>query len=175
MKNLRLFQMLVVVLFMVSCDTDDNNDNQDSISGDPEVVATINGGTYSNYAFSASVYQITLGANNNTMNIQTADMNGDQITLFLNGTGGFGAGTIKTMGAIDANNFTNFVSIRQLSSTQINYISTSGNVTITANAAHPTESGKRLISGTFNVSAASITDDNTTTMSGTFNALEYVD
>ena len=87
--------------------------------------------------------------------------------------GSFDAGTVKTMGDLDSNNFTTYVNIRQLSSTQTSYFSTSGNVTITGNIAHPTESGIRLISGTVNITAASTTDNNTTTMTGSFTELEY--
>ena len=174
MKNLRLLQIFVLALFMMSCDKDDSNDNNAPISGDPGITATINGGTYSNYAFSDAIYQTTLGSNN-TMDILAGDIDGDQITLFLNSTGGFGAGTIKTMGDMDSNNFTNHVLIRQLSSTQLQYFSTSGNVTITENRAHPTEAGTRLISGTFTVTAATQGAANTTSMTGSFIELEYQD
>ena len=148
--------------------TDTNDGNNVNAIG---IETTINGGTYSNYIFTDAIYQITL--NGNTMSIDAGDLNGDQITLFLNGTGGFDAGTVKTMGDLDSNNFTTYVNIRQLSSTQTSYFSTSGNVTITGNIAHPTESGIRLISGTVNITAASTTDNNTTTMTGSFTELEY--
>ena len=174
MKNLRLLQIFVFAIFMMSCDKDDGNDNNEPLSGDPGITANINGGSYSNYTFTDGIYQITLGTYGTTMSIDTADIIGDQITLFLNGTGGFESGTVKNMGDMDSNNFTTYVNIRQ-SSTQISYFSTSGNVTIIENRAHPTEAGTRLISGTFNVSAASITDDNTTVMTGSFTELEYVD
>ena len=174
MKNLRLLQILIFALLMMSCDKDDGNDNNEQLSGDPGIAASINGGSFSNHTFTDGIYQITLGTYGTTMSIDTADIIGDQITLFLNGTGGFESGTVKNMGDLDSNNFTTYVNIRQ-SSTQISYFSTSGNVTIIENRAHPTEAGTRLISGTFNVSAASITDDNTTVMTGSFTELEYVD
>lgn len=175
MKNLRLLQFFVFAIFMMSCDKDDNNDNIEPLSGDPGIAANINGGSFSNYTFTDAIYQITLGTNGTTMSIDAGDINGDQITLFLNGTGGFEPGTVKNMGDLDSNNFTNFVNIRQLSSTQISYFSTSGNVTIIENRSHPTEAGTRLISGTFNVTADSTTDDHTTVMTGSFTELEYVD
>lgn len=174
MKNLRLLQISVFAIFMMSCNKDDGNDNNETLSGDPGITANINGGSYSNYTFTDGIYQITLGTYGTTMSIDSADIIGDQITLFLNGTGGFESGTVKNMGDMDSNNFTNYVNIRQ-SSTQISYFSTSGDVTIIENRAHPTEAGTRLISGTFNVSAASITDNNTTVMTGSFTELEYVD
>jgi hypothetical protein len=175
MKNLRLLQFFLLAIFIMSCDKDDGNDNNEALSGDPGITANINGGSYSNYTFVDAIYQITLGTNGTTMSIDAGDINGDQITLFLNGTGGFEPGTVKTMGDLDTNNFTNFVNIRQLSSTQISYFSTSGNVTIVENIPHPTEAGTRLISGTFNISADSTTDSYTTVMTGTFIELEYVD
>lgn len=173
MKNLRLLQMFVFVLCIVSCEKDDSNDDQSPLSDNPGMTATINGGTYSNYAFKDGIYQVTTNANGNTMSINAADFNGDQVTLFLNATGGFSAGAVKNMGELDDNNFTNYVTIRQQSSTQISYMSTSGNVKISQNRAHPTEAGTRLISGTFNISAASTTDENATVMTGSFTELEY--
>jgi hypothetical protein len=174
MKNLRLLQIFVLALFMMSCDKDDSNDNNAPLSGNPGITATINGGTFSNYAFSDAINQTTL-ATNNTMTISAGDVDGDQITLFLNSTGGFGTGTVKTMGDTDSNNFTNYVLIRQLSSTQLQYFSTSGNVTITENRAHPTEANTRLISGTFNITATTLDATNTTSMTGSFIELEYQD
>jgi hypothetical protein len=79
------------------------------------------------------------------------------------------------MGDTDSNNFTNYVLIRQLSSTQLQYFSTSGNVTITENRAHPTEANTRLISGTFNITATTLDATNTTSMTGSFIELEYQD
>lgn len=174
MKNLRLLSIFAFALFMLSCDKDEDNNDNAPLSGDPGITATINGGTYSNYAFSDVIYQVSL-ATNNTMTISAGDVDGDQITLFLNSTGGFGAGTVKTMGAMDSNNFINYVLIRQLSSTQLQYFSTSGNVTITENRVHPTEANKRLISGTFSVTAATQDAANTTSMTGSFIELEYQD
>jgi len=159
----------------MSCDKDDDNDNNEPISGDPGITANINGGTYNNYTFTDGIYQVTLGTNSPTMSIDAADIFGDQITIFLNGTGGFESGAVKNMGNIDSNNFTTYVNIRQQSSTQISYFSTSGNVSIVENKAHPTEAGKRLISGSFNVTATSISGDNTTVMTGSFTELEYDD
>jgi hypothetical protein len=175
MKNLRLLSIFVFALFMMSCDTDDDsNDNSGpTLTGDPGITATINGGTYSNFEFDDVLYGITL--NNGTMDISAGDVNGDQITLFLNSTGGFVSGTVKTMGGMDSNNFTNYVLIRQMSSTQLQYTSTSGNITIVENKVHPTEADKRLISGTFNVTAQTIDGANTTNMEGTFIELEYQD
>lgn len=178
MKNLRLLQIFVFAIVMISCNKDDdnaNNNDNEPLSEEPGISANINGGTYSNYTFTDAIYLITLGTNSPTMSIDAADTFGDQMTIFLNGTEGFEAGTVKNMGNIDSNNFTTYVNIRQLSSTQISYFSTSGNVTIIENRSHPTEEGKRLISGTFNVSATSISGDNTTVMTGSFTELEYVD
>ncbi len=82
--------------------------------------------------------------------------------------------TVKTMGNVDANNFVTYGLIRQ-SQPQISYYSSSGNVTITNNREHPTESGHRLISGSFNIMATSLDATNTTSLIGSFSELDYVD
>lgn len=171
MKNLRLLLfMLLSITF--SCNSDDNDDN--SPAGDAKLQATINGGTYSNYAFSRGIHQITKGENGNTLSIDVSDTNGHMITLFLNGTNGFSSGTVKEMGNVDSNNFMNYVLIRQ-PQPQISYYSSSGNVTITSNREHPTDAGKRLISGNFDITASSIDSENTTSMTGSFTELDYED
>lgn len=173
MKNLHLFQILFLSLLIISCDSDDGN-NSRPVS-EQGIVATIDGGTYSNYSFVDGVYNVTKGTNGNTLTIESADINGDIITLFLNGTGGFSQGVIKQMGDDDSNNFKTYVLIRQLD-TELSYFALEeGNVTITENRAHPTEDGRRLISGTFNVTATSTVDNHTTTMNGSFSELDYVD
>jgi hypothetical protein len=117
-------------------------------------------------------YQIT--KNGNTLSIDVVDTNGEIVTLFLNGNGGFGSDTVKAMGNIDSSNFVTYGLIRQ-SDPQISYYSSSGNVTITNNREHPTESGHRLISGTFTITATSLDNSNTTSMTGSFVELDYTD
>jgi hypothetical protein len=170
MKNLHLFQILILTLFIFSCEKDDDQENP--VAENPGINATINGGSYSNYSFVNGIYQVTLGGNGTTLSIDASDTNGDQITLFLNGTGGFNSNTVKVMGDIDSNNFMTYVLIRQ-HETQTHYYSSTGSITITDNRAHPTESGKRLISGNISITANSVSGSNSTTMTGTFLDLEF--
>ncbi|MBU2927854.1 hypothetical protein [Winogradskyella psychrotolerans] len=171
MKHLHLLQIFVLALFMMSC-SDDDNDSTQPLNDNPGMAATINGGTFNDYTFTDGTYNISLGTNGNTMSIDIADLSGNQVTLFLNGTGDFDSGTVKTMGDIDSNNFITYALIRQ-ASPQNSYYSSSGNVTITSNRAHPTETGIRLISGDFDITASTLDDANTTTLIGSFTELEY--
>ena len=171
MKNLHFISILFLSLIVLSCNKDDDNDNPPA--GESGFQATINGGTYSNYNFSLGVYQITKGTNGNTLSIDIGDSSGNMVNLFLNGSGGFGSGVVKQMGNIDSNNFTTNAVIRQQQA--VTYFSSNGNVKITTNIEHPTETGHRLISGTFNITASSIDGTNVTTMTGSFTELDYED
>lgn len=174
MKNLPVFTLLFLSIITLSCNKDDDNSNESTPVGVSEFQATINGGTYSNYSFTVGVYQITKGTFGNTLSIDIADTNGEMITLFLNGTDGFSSGTVKEMGNLDSNNFTNYALIRQ-QQPQISYYSSDGSVTITNNREHPTEPGSRLISGVFSITASSIDGNNTTSMTGSFTELSFDD
>lgn len=170
MKHLHLVKVFVLALFVISCSDDSYSV---SLSDEPGMEATINGGTFNNFIFTDGAYQASLNTNN-TMSIEIADADGNQLSLFLNGTDGFGAGIVKNMGDIDSNNFITYALIRT-SSPQISYYSASGNVTISENRYHPTENGIRLISGTFNITASTLDGTNTTSMVGSFTELEYED
>ena len=170
MKNLQFISVLFLSMIVLSCSKDDSTDNPPT--GETLFQANLDGGTYSNYAFTLGVYEITK-ASNGTMSIDIGDTNGNLVTLFLNGNGGFGDGVIKQIGNIDSNNFTTHAIIRQPQ--QVTYFSTTGNVKITTNREHPTKSGHRLISGTFNVTASTIDGSNVTTLIGSFNELDYTE
>ncbi len=174
MKNVFLFALSFVTLCSISCSSDDDTAETNPPAGVSAFQATIDGGTYSNYTYALGVYEVVKGTNGNTLSINTGDINGDMITLFLNGTGGFDSGTVKEMGNVDSDEFNTFASIRQANS-QITYFSTSGNVTITTNRAHPTETGHRLISGSFSITASSVDGSNSTSMSGSFTELDFVE
>lgn len=174
MKNVCILALSLVTFFTLSCSGDDDSIDNNTPAGESVFQATINGGSYSNYEYSLGVYEVVKGTNGNTLSINTGDRNGDMVNLFLNGTGGFDSGTIKEMGNIDSDNFTTFASIRQADS-QITYFSTSGSVTITTNREHPTETGHRLLSGNFSITASSIDGTNTTSMLGSFTELDFVD
>ncbi|EGV42265.1 hypothetical protein BZARG_543 [Bizionia argentinensis JUB59] len=175
MKKLCVFTFIFFsVNILLSCSSDDDNGNDNSPAQDATFQAVINGGNYSEYSFTLGIYDVSKGTNGNTLNIETVDTQGELITLFLNGTGGFGSGTVKEMGNVDSNKFTNYILIRQ-KQPQISYYSSNGNVTITKNREHPTKPGYRLISGKFNTTATSPDGNHTTTMSGTFKELEYED
>ncbi|MUU78596.1 hypothetical protein [Winogradskyella endarachnes] len=172
MKNLRLTQIFIFSLLMLSCSSDDSGGSNEPLNENPGINATIDGGTYNNYTYTDGIYEITYSETNSTMSINAADTTGDQITLFLNSTGGFSSDTVKIMGDTDSNNYRTYVLIRQ-ASTQKSYYSTSGNVTITENRNHPTESGIRLVSGTFDISASTTDNSDSTTFIGSFTELEY--
>lgn len=172
MKNLRLFPT-VLALFILSCSSDDGNNATMSVSENPGFTATINGDTFSNYNFSDSIYQVIKGTNN-TISIETSDADGNQITLFLNSTGGFDSGTTKNMGDIDTNNFVTYMLLRQ-NDPEVSYFSSNGSFTITENKEHPTDSGKRLLSGNFEITANPINNPTTITLNGTLVELEFED
>ena len=173
MKNLHLF-LTVLALFIFSCSSDNENSSSTlPISESQGINASINGGSFNNYNFSDSIYQVTKGANN-TISIDASDTNGNQITLFLNSTGGFSSGTIKDMGDIDSNNFVTYILLRQ-GNPEVSYFSSTGTVTITKNRAHPTDSGLQLLSGTFEITANPINDPTTITIAGSFVELEFED
>ncbi len=174
MKNFLIFSLTLFAFITVSCSTDDGASTTNSQAQEAEFQATIDGDTYSSYSFEMRVYEAKKGTNGNTLSIDVADINGEMITLFLNGTGGFSNSTVKEMGDIDSENFTNYVLIRQ-SGTQISYFSSTGRVTILKNREHPTEAGHRLISGHFDITASSIDGTNTTSMTGSFTELDYVE
>jgi hypothetical protein len=168
MKNLHLLTILFLSILTISCSKDESN--ADTSAQEEAFQATINGGAYSDYPFIMGAYQVT--KNSNTLSIDVVDTNGEMVTLFLNGNGGFGSDTVKTMGNIDSSNFVTYGLIRQ-SQPQISYYSSSGNVTITNNREHPSVSGHGLISGTFTIVATSLDNSNTTTMTGSFIELDY--
>ena len=171
MKNLHLLTILFLSILTLSCSKDEDNDSRSA--EEQTFSAKINGGTYSDYDFTLGTYQVTK-ASNGTLNIDISDVNGEMITLFLNGNGGFSSDTVKTMGNMDSNNFVNYSLIRQ-AQPQLSYYSSGGNVTISSNREHPTESGHRLISGTFNITATTLDAANTTSLIGSFNELDYVE
>ncbi|MGB3607221.1 MAG: hypothetical protein WA775_06895 [Psychroserpens sp.] len=167
--------MLIMSLLFVSCDKDDDNSNTDDspLTG-TDFQATIDGGNFSNYDFDLGVYIITAGTANNTLSIDIGDSNGEQITLFLNATGGFDSGVVKEMNNVDSNDFITYALFRQQSPMN-SYFSSEGSVTITENRAHPTESGVRLISGNFDITAISPEDSGVVEITGAFSELEYND
>jgi hypothetical protein len=140
---------------------------------DPGINAIIDGSTYDNYTFNDGIYQVSVGADQSTLTINAGDENGDQITIFLNGTNGFTDGVVKDMGNTDENNFTTYVLIRQ-ASTELNYYATtSGQVVINSHRPHPSKDGFRLVSGTISVSASTTDAANAVSMVGNFIDLEY--
>lgn len=172
MKNLRFLQTVFLSFFILACNSDDNQ-NDAPVSNDQGINAIINGGSFNDYNFIDSIYQVTKSSNN-TISINTGDASGNQITLFLNSSNGFGSGTVKPMGDFDENNFVNYILVRQ-NNPELNYFSSSGHLTITANRAHPTENGMRLLSGNFEITANTIDDSHSIEMNGSFMELEFED
>ena len=169
--------ILFLSIIALSCSKDDHIENpetqQNTEAQDPAFQAAINGGTFTDFSFVLSVYNITKGSNG-TISINVADNQGNDVNLFLNNTGGFGNGTVKQIGDMDSNNFVTNAVIRDLQS-PVTYFSSTGNITITNNREHPTETGHRLISGNYNITASSIDGSQITTMTGSFTELDFVD
>jgi hypothetical protein len=169
--------ILFLSVIVLSCSKDDDSENnsetQNTEAQDATFEAAINGGTFTNYSFVLSVYNITKGTNGNTLSITVADSQGNDVNLFLNNTGGFGNGTVKQIGDMDSDNFVTNAVIRDLR-TPISYFSTTGTITITNNREHPTEAGHNLISGNYTITASSIDGSQVTTMTGSFTELDYV-
>ena len=170
MKNLHLL-LTILTVFIFSCSSDDDNNSTTPVAENQGISAIINGSTFNNYNFSDSIYQLTKGTNN-TMTLNAGDTDGNQITLFLNSTGGFNSGTIKNMGDIDSNNFVTYILLRQ-NNPETSYFSSTGNLTITENRAHPTDSGLQLLSGSFEITANPVNDPTTITITGIFLELEF--
>lgn len=172
MKKLHLLSILMLGFIISSCSSsDDNNDNDEGSSGEPGVSVTIDGGTFDDYMFTATVTNITFNDNANTLNIAAGDTNGEQINIFLNSTNGFNANAVKEMGNDDINNFRTNVSV---TSPNIPiYNSTTGNITITRNVVNPGNSNERLISGRFNNVSTSNSNGDNATITGTFTDLAY--
>ena len=170
MKSLRLIYTLFLSMIIMSCSSDDvNNDASEG----PEFQATINGGTFSNYSFKLGVYDVVKGTNGTTLKIIMADKNGKQITLFLNSSGGFKSGAVKQMGDVDSDKFRTYVEIKD-NQPSAQYFSQSGSLKITNNREHPSNSQKSLISAEFNIVASTIDGKTSITMKGSFNDLEFV-
>ncbi|MBA6151608.1 hypothetical protein [Gelidibacter maritimus] len=170
MKNLHLIYMLLFSMALMSCSSDDtNNDSPEN----PAFEATINGGTFSNYGFKLGAYEAVKGPNGTTLRITMADKNGKQMTLFLNSTGGFNKGTVKQMGDVDSDKFRTYVEIKDNQPATL-YFSQSGNLKITNNREHPSKSEKSLISGEFNIEAITVDGTKSVTVKGSFNDLEFV-
>ncbi|MBO3099108.1 hypothetical protein [Gelidibacter pelagius] len=170
MKNLRLIYILFFSLSFMSCSSDDAiNDPSEG----PQFQATINGGTFSNYSFKLGAYEAVKGSNGNTLRITMADKSGKQITLFLNNTGGFNKGTVKQMGDVDSDKFRTYVEIKD-NQPSAQYFSQSGNLKITNNREHTSNSQKSLISGEFDIVASTIDGTISVTMKGSFSDLEFV-
>ncbi len=169
MKNV-FFTCLLVCLIISSCSKDDDN-SEVVAAQDATVSATINGGSFNDYSFDLGVYATARGTAGNTISIDLADPSGTSINLFLNGTDGFDSGTVKTIGNVDSDSFKTNAVIRD--SQSLTYFSSTGTISITGNRAHPTQTNLRLISGTFNINAATIDGASSTALSGTFTELEY--
>ncbi len=176
MRHLFLFTISFLLLFNISCSKDDDNSNstENTPAGEAVFQATIDGDTYSNYDFTLGVYEVVRGNNGNTLSINVGDRNGEMVSLFLNGTNGFSSGTVKEMGDVDTDNFRTFATVRR-SNPLTTFFSTNGNVTITTNREHPSETGHRLLSGTFNITAATSDGSTSLTLAGSFTELDFVE
>lgn len=169
MRNLRLICILFFSMVICSCSTDDTNDDP---AENPTFQARINGGTFSDFTFALGVYKAKKSANGNTLSIDLADVKGNNINLFLNGTDSFDKGTVKQIGNVDTHNFVTHAVIKGVQPT-LSYFSSKGTIKITNNREHPSKPEMGLISGEFDITADALDGNNSTTIKGSFNDLEY--
>jgi len=174
MKNLQLLLCVCLVAFVCSCESESDDVQDFQLSDDPGISVIIDGGTFDNYNFGDGLYE-TSKPNPDVLYIQASDSNNNQIYLNLNSTGGFSSGAVKTIGDTDASNNRTYLSLRQASN-QLTYNAISsgnGEIVIQSNRAHPTEDGKRLISGTISVSASTTDATNAASVVGIFTDIVY--
>jgi hypothetical protein len=165
---------MFMLAFVCSCESESDDDQNFELSDDPGISVIIDGGTFDNYNFGDGLYE-TSKPNPDVIYIQASDINNNQIYLNLNSTGGFSSGAVKEIGNTDTNNNRTYLSLRQASN-QLTYNAISsgnGQIVIQSNRAHPTEAGKRLISGTISVSASTTDASNATTVVGIFTDIVY--
>lgn len=166
MKNLKTLAILFVAFLVFSCSKDDNGSDSNV---EASFTATIDGGTFTNYSAMLGFYD--LQSTDGTLTISVTDSNNNVIRIFMNSTGGLSAGVVKQVGDIDGNGFGTAVAIRDQGA-QITYNSISGSIRITENVAHPDDSGRRLVSGNFNIVANNNTSADVT-MTGSYSNLDF--
>ncbi len=155
---------LLVTLFACSKKDDDGGTSAEEAS----YTATINGGGFTN--FSSTLGSYAPDFNSNGLTLAIVDQNSNTIRIFLNKTGGFTSGVVKTIGNEDADGFITSVIIRNDANQQI-FGSSEGNITITSNI-EDSDNEQNLISGTINVTANNNTGT-VVTISGTFTNFQY--
>lgn len=172
MKNLKIIPLLFLSLIIMSCSSDDVTAANNPTNG-PTIKATINGGPFSNYNFQLGVYQVKKQVSPNKLTIEMADREGKQLTILLNGTGGFDAGVEKVMGDTDDSKFRTYINIRN-NNPAGSFYSNSGSLKITSHRPDPDDNQQMLISGEFSITAA--TQDapkDVITFKGKFTDLAY--
>lgn len=167
MKNLKAICLLFVFLVVLSCSKNDDSDSGEAVT--PTFTATITGGSFGNYSSTLGFH--SSNSSDGTLTIAITDANNHIIRIFLNATGGLSNGVVKQIGDVDSNGFATTVTIRDQDA-QITYNSTSGSISISGNREHPDESGRRLISGNFTITASTNTGEEVM-MTGNFTNIDY--
>tara|TARA_R100000935_G_scaffold5241_1_gene12058 strand:- start:4545 stop:5045 length:501 start_codon:yes stop_codon:yes gene_type:complete len=166
MKNIKPMVVIALVLTLIACSKKD--DDGGSTSAEATYSATINGGAFTNYTSTLGHYSPDFNGNGLTLAI--VDQNTNTIRVFLNKTGGYSNGVIKTIGNVDTDGFMTGVVIRSEETQQI-YNSTEGTITIT-NSFIDSDTDQNGISGTIMVTATTNTGTEVT-ISGTFENFLY--
>ena len=125
MKNFKQLFTIAILLTLIACSK--NDDDGGSTAGEAFYSATINGGAFSNFTSTLGYY--SPDSNGNGLTLAIVDQNTNTVRIFLNKTGGFSNGVVKTIGNMDGDGFTTSVIIRSDETQQI-YNSTEGNITI---------------------------------------------
>lgn len=166
MKTLKTLSILFFSLLTISCSKDDGGDDGGG-SGEPAFSASVDGGPFANYSAIYSSYSAD-DAVGVTFTVFDQDMN--SYRFFLNGTGGYGSGTVKEIGNVDSDGFFTNVTVRHDESLQVFMASSDGTITITENVVN--DDDRNIISGTFSFMANTNVGVDIT-VSGTFENFEY--
>jgi hypothetical protein len=166
MKNLTHLFVIALVLTLFACSKSD--DDGGSTAEEASYTATIDGGAFSNFTSTLGYYSPNFNGNGLTLAI--VDQNTNTIRIFLNKTGGYSSGVVKTVGNADGDGFITGVIIRSDETQQI-YNSTEGNITIT-NHFVDSDTEQDVISGTISVTATTNTGTEVT-LSGEFRDFSY--
>ena len=166
MKNLKHFLVITLVFTLFACSK--NDDDGGSAAKEATYSATINGGAFTNYTSTLGSYSPDF--NGNGLTLAVVDQNTNTIRIFLNKTGGYSNGVVKTIGNADTDGFITGVIIRSEETQQI-YSSTEGNITIT-NSFIDSDTDQNVISGTLTITATTNTGT-LVTLSGSFDNFKY--
>lgn len=163
----KTLSILFLSVLIISCSKKDD-DNEDSAPA-ATFSGSINGGPFSNYTAKLGSYSTETSVG---LTLAIIDENGNTIRIFMNQTGGFTSGTVKTIGNVDTEGFVTNALIHHAES-QVTFNSTSGSITISENRTTPGEEDSNIISGSYSLTLTDNLGTTTVTMNGTFNNFAY--